>query len=171
MVSLMVMGTSQMRNSTVLKKGCTRRSTIFFSHCQVQLVLSTGSHNCHKPLCFQNSQVFQCGGICQTLLCRTICILFSFSQKEVCAKRVNMRKKIPGRVGNVSPSCGLPFQRVHVSQNKIAPCRFLEFVDNLVITNVIGYQLAFPVAEWMCTRCPYHKPSSPAICEIVPPQC
>src|ERR1700682_4565254 len=75
----------------------------------------------------------------------------SLPERRICTERINMRKKIPGGVGDMIGHLAAFHSNVHMqTKNEVAARSFLQFIYNFVVPCVICDELAFPMAEWMC---------------------
>jgi hypothetical protein len=50
------------------------------------------------------------------------------------------------------------------AKNEVAPGRILQFIDQFIVPHMVGNQLAFPMAKWVCARGPHGEVERTGYC-------
>src|SRR5689334_17934427 len=86
-----------------------------------------------------------------------------FPKRRIGTECIDMRKKITGGIGDMVSHFPAFHSYVHMQpKDQVAACSLLQFIHDLIIANMVGDQLSFPVAEWMGTGSSHAKTQSPS---------
>ena len=109
-------------------------------------------------VCFNAFEIFRYAGTWKFVknFCaeRFVSGTAAFPERGIGTERINMWQKIAGRIGDMIGHFPAFHSNMHMqSENQVAARGFLQFIYDFIVSCMIGNELAFPVAEGMCSGC------------------